>query len=169
MEQLIPWTGFCLAVLVLCLVKPGAGRIFLGLFYLVMAVGINVVLVVVAPDQFVALGTSAPLVPLYHWFFAEVVTLSPILFGLLAAAYEIAVGLLLLARGRAVTWGVIGGSVHLIGITPLGVWTLANPFMALALAVLLRRTYDRSLPELVLGVAGALGRHRFASHARGHR
>jgi hypothetical protein len=65
MEQRIPWTIFWLATLALCAVRPGAGRIFVGVFYLVMAIGVNVVLVLVAPDQFVALGTDALLVPLY--------------------------------------------------------------------------------------------------------
>lgn len=56
MEQLIPWLMFCLAVLVVCLVRPGAGRIFTGLFFLVMAVGVNGVLVLISPVLFVALG-----------------------------------------------------------------------------------------------------------------
>jgi hypothetical protein len=34
-----------------------------------------------------------------------------------------------------------------VAITPLGVWTLANPLMALAL--LLRKEYARSLPEML--------------------
>lgn len=49
MAQLIPWLVFCLLVFVLCAVKSGAGRIFMGVFFLMMAVGINVVLVLVPP------------------------------------------------------------------------------------------------------------------------
>jgi hypothetical protein len=56
------------------------------------------------------------------------------LFGLLAAAYEVAIALLMLSKGRYAKWGLIGGIVFLIGITPLGVWTLANPLLALAMA-----------------------------------
>jgi hypothetical protein len=162
MAQLIPAAVFFLAVLALCTLRPGAGRIFLGLFYLVMAIGINVVLVVAAPHQFVALGTAAPLVPPYAWFFEHIVAQSPALFGLLAAAYEVAVGLLLLGRGRWVRWGALGGIVHLLGITPLGVWTLANPVGALALAALLRREYDRSLPEMLAAAVGGLRGRRVA-------
>ena len=76
----MPWSVFCLLVLLLCLVRPYAGRIFVGIFFLIMAVGVNVVLVLVAPDQFVALGTDAPVVPLYRWFFENVVALVPPLF-----------------------------------------------------------------------------------------
>lgn len=46
----------------------------------------------VAPVQLVALGTSTPLVGSYEWFFKEVVALSPPMFGLPAAHYELAVG-----------------------------------------------------------------------------
>jgi hypothetical protein len=149
MEQLVPWAVFCTLALLLCTMKPGAGRIFMGLFFIVMALGVNVVLVLVAPDQFVALGTDSPIVPLYRWFFESVVPLAPPLFGLAAATYEIAVGLLMLGRGRQVVWGLIGGIAFLLVITPLGVWTLANPIMALALALLLRRNYNRSLADML--------------------
>ena len=149
MEQLVPWSAFCLLILALCLIRPGAGRIFVGLFFLVMAVGVNVVLVLVAPDQFVALGTEDALIPLYRWFFENVVAQVPPLFGLLAAACEIAIALMMLSKGRRVTWGLTGGIAFLLAITPLGVWTLGNPILALALAVLLRKEYTRSLPEML--------------------
>ena len=167
MAPLIPSAVCFLIVLALCALRPGAGRIFLGVFYLVMAIGINVVLVVVAPHQFVALGTAAPLVPPYAWFFEQAVARSPALFGLLAAAYEVAVGLLLLGRGRWVKWGALAGIVHLLGITPLGVWTLANPVGALALAALLRRDYDRSLPEMLASAVGGPRGHRAAPQPTG--
>ena len=66
MEQLIPALAFYLAVLVLRFVWPEMGRVFVGIFFLVTALGVNVVLALVAPEQFVALGTDAPLVPLYR-------------------------------------------------------------------------------------------------------
>jgi hypothetical protein len=161
MEQLVPWSVFCIAILILCLVRPGAGRIFVGLFFLVMAIGVNIVLILIAPDLFVALGTDDALIPLYRWFFEDVVALAPPLFGLLAAAYEVAIALLMLNRGERVKWGLIGGIVFLIGITPLGAWTLANPVMALALALLLRKEYDRSFAQMlrsVLASGGAVGK-----------
>jgi hypothetical protein len=145
----VPWAVFCLLVLLLCLVRPYAGRIFVGIFFLIMAVGVNVVLVLIAPDQFVALGTDAPVVSLYRWFFENIVALVPPLFGLLAAGYEITIALMMLSKGRYVKWGLIGGIVFLIAITPLGVWTLGNPIMALALAYLLTKEYDRTFLEML--------------------
>jgi hypothetical protein len=55
----------------------------------------------------------------------------------------------MLSKGRYARWGLAGGIVFLIGTTSLGVWTLANPVMAVALALLLRKRYDRSLPEML--------------------
>jgi hypothetical protein len=148
-QQLVTFALFSLLVLLLCLVRPGAGRIFMGIFFLVMAIGVNVVLVLVAPNLFVALGTNDAIIPLYRWFFENVVALAPPLFGLLAAAYEITIALMMLSKDKYVKWGLIGGLVFLIGITPLGVWTLANPILALTLAYLLTREYDRSLLEML--------------------
>jgi hypothetical protein len=148
-QQLTTFALFSLLVLLLCLVRPGAGRIFMGIFFLVMATGVNVVLVLVAPNLFVALGTNDAIIPLYRWFFENVVALAPPLFGLLAAAYEITIALMMLSKDKYVKWGLIGGIVFLIGITPLGVWTLANPILALTLAYLLTREYDRSLLEML--------------------
>lgn len=146
----MPWSAFCVLVLLLCLIRPYAGRVFVGVFFLVMALAVNVVLVLVAPEQFVALGTDAPVLPPYEWFFENVVAVAPPVFGLLAAAYEIAVALLMLGKGRQAKWGLLGGIAFLLAITPLGVWTLGNPIMALALAYLLTKEYDRSLPQMLV-------------------
>jgi hypothetical protein len=148
-QQVTTFALFSLLVLLLCLVRPGAGRIFIGIFFLVMAIGVNVVLVLVAPNLFVALGTEDAIIPLYRWFFENVVALAPPLFGLLAAAYEITIALMMLSKDKYVRWGLIGGIVFLIGITPLRVWTLANPILALTLAYLLTREYDKSLLEML--------------------
>jgi hypothetical protein len=129
--------------------RPHVGRVFVGVFFLIMAVAVNVVLVLVAPEQFVALGTDAPIVSLYEWFFENVIALAPPLFGLLAAAYEITVALTMLNKGRYVKWGLIGGIAFLLAITPLGVWTLGNPIMAVALAYLLTKEYDRTFLQML--------------------
>lgn len=158
MQQLMIWAVFCSLVLVLCLLRPDAGRIFVGLFFLVMAIGVNVVMVFVDPNSYIGLGAES-FILLYRWVFINLVALAPPLFVLPVAAFEIAIALLMLSKGRYVKWGLMGGIVFLIGITPLGVWTLANPILALAMAYLLTREYDRSLPE-VLRSALRPGRRR---------
>jgi hypothetical protein len=100
MQQLVPAMLFYVLILAPCLARPAAGRVFVGIFFMVMAIGVNVVLVLVVPEQFVALGTDDALVPLYRWFFKNVVALAPPVFGLLAAAYEVAIALMMLSKGR---------------------------------------------------------------------
>jgi hypothetical protein len=148
MERLVPWLIFCVAVSILCIVRPNAARIFVGVFFIIMAVAVNALLSIVAPDQFVGLGTDAPLIPFYAWFFEQVVALAPPVVGILAAVGEIAVGLLILSSGKAVKLGLTGGILFLIVITPLGVWTLPNPVLAAGLAWLMTKDYPKCMPQL---------------------
>ena len=148
-QPTIVWAVVCLGALGLCLWRPELGRVVLGVFFIVMAVGVNVVLVLVAPDAFVKLGTDAPLIPIYEWVFEHVVARAPVVFGLLVAAFEIAVGLLMIKGGRRTTWGLIGGIVFLLAITPLSPWTLPNPIMAAALGVILKHRRAASGSGLV--------------------
>ena len=99
-QQTIVWTAFCLVALGLALWRPDAGRRALGVFFIIMAVGINVVFVLAAPDGFVDLGTSAPLLSPWGWVFEHVVARAPAVFGLLVASYEITIGLLMIKGGR---------------------------------------------------------------------
>lgn len=147
MEQLISWLIFCIAVSGLCLIRPHAARIFVGAFFIMMAVGVNLVLTILAPDQFMKLGDE-PLLPFYGWVFQYVFAPAPQVVGVLAAAGEIAIGLLILSAGRSVKLGLAGAIAFLIVITPLGIWTLPNPLLAGGLAWLLKEEYPRSVLDL---------------------
>ena len=80
---------FVLAVIILCLVRPNAGRIFLGLFFLVMAIGVNGSFTFTNPQAYVEYASGA-LIPLYRDIALTVVELNPVLFGLLLMGFEIA-------------------------------------------------------------------------------
>lgn len=138
-QQTIVWAAVCVGILGLCLWRPSAGRVAIGVFFILMAVGVNIVLAVTAPDSFVKLGTDAPLIPLYRWVFENVVAAAPVAVGAVVASYEIGVGVLLLLGGRWTKWGLIAGTVFVLLITPLGPWTLPNVIMAAAMLYLLRR------------------------------
>lgn len=148
MEQLIPWLIFCIAVSGFCFSRPHAARIFVGVFFIIMAVGVNIVLTVLAPEQFMKLGDE-PLLPFYGWMFQNVLAPAPQTIGILAAAGEIAMGLLILSRGSRVKLGLAGAIAFLIAITPLGIWTLPNPVLAGGLAWLLKEEYPRSVLDLL--------------------
>ena len=105
----MPWAVFCLLVLLLCLVRPYAGRIFVGIFFLAMAIGVNVVTVFVDPNSYIGLGADS-YIPLYRWVFINLVALAPPVFVLPVAAFESAIALLMLSKGRYVKWGSSGAS-----------------------------------------------------------
>ena len=69
--------------------------------------------------------------------------------GILAAAGETVIGLLILSRGGRVKLGLAGAIIFLLAITPLGIWTLPNPVLAAGLAWLLTKEYPRSLLDLL--------------------
>ena len=91
-QQTTVWAAFCLVALGLALWRPRAGRRALGVFFVVMAVGVNVVFVLAAPDGFVDLGTRAPLLSPYEWVFEHVVARAPVAFGLLIASFQVTSG-----------------------------------------------------------------------------
>ena len=114
-----------------------------------MAAVVNLVLSLVAPELFLTLGTVDPLVPFYVWVFQNVLAFSPQGFGVLAAAGELAIGLLILSHGRTVKIGLALAVAFLLLITPLGIWTLPNPVMAACAAWLMTKDFPRSLPQML--------------------
>src|SRR5664279_2526337 len=98
-QQTVIWGTFCLLAVAASLWRPRATRIGLGVFFIIMAIGVNAAYAVVAPDGFVSLGTDAPLLPPYRWAFATVVSTAPAAFGLAMAAFEATIGVLLIRGG----------------------------------------------------------------------
>lgn len=91
------WLAFVLLVFTFCWLKPDAGRMFLCFFFLAMAIGINIVTVLVAPASYIEMGRNA-LLPFYRWVFLNFITLNPPSFVLPIAAFQIAIGLMMLGR-----------------------------------------------------------------------
>lgn len=141
-------SAFVLAVVSLCLMKPNAGRIFLGLFFPAMAIGVNGSFTLTNPQGYVDYASGA-LIPFYRDIALAVVELSPVLFGLLLMAFEIAMGLLLLHKHRAVKVGLIGTMVFVAGIAPLS--TLQIPWLGLLIgqAYLLTKDFDTTFLETI--------------------
>ena len=135
---------FVLAVVILCLRKPNAGRIFLGIFFLIMAVGVNGAFTFFSGD----------LIPLYRDIALAVVELNPVVFGLLVIIYEIVMGLLLLHKGKSVRIGLIGTMLFLVGISPLSY--LQIPWLGLIIGevYLLTQDFNTSFMEIVRSKLG---------------
>lgn len=142
MRETMIWACFCLLALGAAVRRPTLTRRFLGGFFLVMALGVNVLYVLLDPAGFVRIGTDGPLLGIYSWTFSHLVAISPVAFGLALAAFEVAAGILMICGGRAGRWGLVGGIGFLVLSTPLGIWTLPNLILACALLAILRRDPD---------------------------
>lgn len=140
---------FVLAVVILCFAKPNAGRIFLGFFFLVMALGVNGSFTFGNPQAYLDYANGA-LIPFYRQLAVSVVRISPVIFGLLLMIFEICMGLLLLHKKQAVKIGLIGTMLFIIGISPLS-W-VQIPWLGLLVAqgFLYTKEFDRSVLERIL-------------------
>lgn len=140
---------FVLAVVILCLVKPNAGRIFLGFFFLVMALGVNGSFTFGNPQAYLDYANGA-LIPFYRQLAVSVVRISPVGFGLLLMIFEICMALLLLHKKQAVKIGLIGTMLFIVGISPLS-W-VQIPWLGLLVAqgFLYTKEFDRSVLERIL-------------------
>ena len=139
---------FVLAVVILCLVKPNAGRIFLGLFFLVMAIGVNGSFTFTNPQGYVEYASGA-LIPLYRDIALAVVEWNPVLFGLLLMAFEIAMASLLLHKRRAVKAGLVGTMVFVAGIAPLSIMQIPWLGLIIGQAYLLTKDFDTTFLETI--------------------
>lgn len=146
---LIP-AAFYLAILGLAIWRPRVATVVIGVFFAIMAIGVNLVFAIVAPGGFVSLGTDAPLVPLYAWAFAHIVSLAPVAFGLAAAAFELTLGVLMVLGGRRAQWGLGIGAAYMCAIAPLGPWSLTNLILAGTMLYLMSRQHSREPQDPVL-------------------
>ncbi len=149
MDEKIIWSiGFVLVVMILCYVKPNIGRIFLGFFYIIMALGVNAVLAFTNPQSIVQMGENS-LIEYYRIFFSNVVSLAPIPFILVVAIFEITMGLLILNKHRKVKMGLIGTTIFLCLITPFGFIQLPWLGIALIQLYLMRKDFDKTFIEII--------------------
>ena len=114
-----------------------AARIVVGLIWLAGAV-FNILVTLRMPQPFQWLEASP--VPLYRWFFTDIVGDHPALWTLLLVAGETALGLLTLARGGWERLGLVGGALFSLFLVSFGtVYTLMMAPYALLLVWLTRR------------------------------
>ncbi len=149
MDEKIIWSiGFVLIVIFLCIVKPNIGRIFLGIFYLIMAIGINMVNAITNPQSTVQMG-EASLLDFYKTIFSEIVAKAPVFFILLIALFQIIMALLILNKHKNVKLGLIGTSIFLLLITPFGYIQIPWLGIAAIQLYLLRKDFDKTLIEII--------------------
>lgn len=150
MDEKILWSiGFVLIVIVLCLIKPNIGRIFLGFFYLIMAIAINIVNAFTDPQPTVQMGEAA-LIAFYRTIFSDIVSKAPVFFILMVAVFQIFIGLLILSNHQRVKIGLIGASVFLVLITPFGYIQIPWLGIAAIQLYLLRHDFDKTFLQIII-------------------
>lgn len=154
--------AFALVLGALNFFKPQAGRIVTGVFFLLMAWGVNVTVLLTDPALIAATGANAFL-PVYRWFFNEVLARYPVPLLIALIVFETSVGALILSKGRWVRYGVFAAIAFCLWLTPVGIEEITTPVLALAIGLLLRHKFDCSLVEMI----GAALKPRAAAAGQG--
>jgi len=139
---------FSLIVLAAAWLKPDWTRLFVGFFFLLMALGVNLAMILIDPGIYVQAGSQA-LLPVYKWFFTSVLAAATVPFVIALIVFEISVAVSILSRGKWARCGLIAAVVFCVGMAPLGIESITTPVLGLAIGLLLRREYPRSLLDLL--------------------
>jgi len=144
---------FSLLVLLGALLKPFATCYFVGFFFLAMALGVNLSMLLTDPSLYPQAGAAA-LLPVYRWFFTVVVASAtvPLVIALIMVEISVAAAILL-GRGKLVRMGLLMAALFCVALAPLGIESVTTPALGLAIAMLLRKTYTRSLVDVFAGKA----------------
>lgn len=134
---------FAIILAALAYFRPKTGRIVTGIFFLTMALGVNVPVLFADPTLFAATGAKAFL-PIYRWFFGEILATYPIPFVIALILFETSVGLLILNKGKAVKLGLIAASLFCLFLTPVGIEEITSPLLIVSFAILMRQEFPEA-------------------------
>jgi len=139
---------YSLFVIVLSLLRPNAGRIFLGIFFIAMGIGVNVTFLLTQPAFVLNYGRESWL-PLYRTLTDSVIALSPMTFGILLILFEAAMGLFLLSKEVWVKVGLIGTTIFVLALVPIHIAQIAWAGSVVAHVYLLTKSFDTSLVKMI--------------------
>ncbi|WP_291352797.1 hypothetical protein [Desulfosporosinus sp.] len=139
---------FSLIMIGISLKKPNAARIILGIFFLIMAIGVNGSITLLNPHLYVDYGQDA-LISLYRELCLNIISINPSIFGLLLVIYETTIGLLMLHKGISVKVGMVGAILFLIAISPVSLIQIPWLGLAISPAYLLTKHFDTALWEVI--------------------
>jgi hypothetical protein len=148
MQGFLIWGAFTVGVAAFCVWRPQAARIFVGLFFGAMGLGIHGALIATNPQSYVGFAAEAPWA-IYRDIGTSLTEPNPLAFGIFMLSFETITAALILGRGRAVTWGLLGAIVFLIGITPLGLEEVPNVVLAARIAFLLTQEFPTDVWTMV--------------------
>lgn len=140
MQGFLVWGGFTVAVATWCVCRPQPARIFIGLFFGAMGLGIHGTLIATNPQRYVDFAASAPW-SLYRDIGTWLTEPNPVAFGIFMLTFETITAALILSRGQLVKGGLLAAIVFLVGITPLGLEEVPNLVLAAGMAFLLTQDF----------------------------
>jgi hypothetical protein len=139
---------YSLIVIILSVLKPNAGRVVLGIFFLAMGLGVNLNFALTQPTFVLEYGSGAWL-PLYRTLTARIIGSAPLLFAVLLIVFEVSMGILLLARGAAVKIGLVGTMVFVLALVPIALAQIAWAVSIAGHIYLLTRRFDSDVVTLL--------------------
>jgi len=143
-------TGILLSLVMIgiSLKKPDTARIVLGIFFLVMAIGVNGSITLFNPLSYVVYGQDALISP-YRELCINIIALNPVIFGLLLIIYETTIGLLMLHKGIRVKVGMVGAILFLISIAPVSLIQIPWLGLAISPAYLLTKHFETTFWDII--------------------
>lgn len=139
---------FSSVIIILSIFKPDVCRFFLGFFFIVMGLGVNLTFVITQPYFVYQYGMSA-WVPLFRDLTESVIGLNPVLFGVLLIIFEVLTGLVLLGKGFRPYLGIISASVFILMLVPLYYSQIAWASCVPGILLLLRKKYEKNIIEII--------------------
>lgn len=165
MQGFLVWGAFVVGVAAFCVWRPQPARVFVGLFFGVMGLGIHGWMIATDPQSYVDFAASAPW-GLYRDVGTALTEPAPLVFGVFMLVFETVTAVLILSRGRAVKVGLVAAIVFLVGITPLGLEEVPNLVLAAGMGFLLTQDFPT---DVVTMLRRRLHRHSTAGHSKaGH-
>jgi hypothetical protein len=140
MQGFLIWGAFTVGLAAFCVWRPQPARIFVGLFFGAMGLGIHGALIATNPQSYVDFAADAPW-PIYRDLGTWLTEPNPLAFGIFMLTFEAITAALILSRGRLVKGGLLAAIVFLVGITPLGLEEVPNLVLAAAMAFLLTQDF----------------------------
>lgn len=148
MQGFLIWGAFTVVVAAFCVWRPQPARIFVGLFFGAMGLGIHGRMIATDPQSYVDFAADAPWA-LYREIGLWLTEPNPLLFGIFMLLFETVTAALILSRGRYVRWGLIGAILFLVGITPLGLEEVPNVILAAGIAFLLTQQFPTDVVTML--------------------
>jgi hypothetical protein len=127
---------------------PDFDRLFIALWYIPLGIALHGAVVVTGdPTAYNYFGEGTYL-PVYRYFFMEIVPQNVVFWATLALLFELTLGLLILSRGIAVKIGLLLSAIFQLLLAPTGVTGIVNVLLAIGCLMLLHFDYDQTIPEL---------------------